>query len=176
MNSIKVLDVTLRDGGCVNDFNFGQVYMEQILAAQEASGVEMIEMGYLDENKGSLQGRTQWKTSEAIYETLMKTKKPGVTYLAIMDYGKFNVDNLPQRSDKTIDGIRVAFHKKNMRDIPAIGRKIMDKGYKFFIQPMITMRYSDREMLDLIEMINQELPDASACYIVDSFGEILNCV
>lgn len=123
MNSIKVLDVTLRDGGCVNDFNFGQVYMEQILAAQEASGVEMIEMGYLDENKGTLQGRTQWKTSEAIYETLMKTKKLGVTYLAIMDYGKFNVDNLPQRSEKTIDGIRVAFHKKNMRDIPDIGRK-----------------------------------------------------
>lgn len=172
MNSIKVLDVTLRDGGCVNDFNFGQVYMDQILSAQEASGVEMIEMGYLDETKGTLQGRTQWKTSEAIYDTLMKTKKPGVTYLAIMDYGKYNVENLPQRSEKTIDGIRVAFHKKNMRDIPAIGRKIMDKGYMFFIQPMITMRYSDREMLDLIEMINQELPDASACYIVDSFGEM----
>ena len=172
MNSIKVLDVTLRDGGCVNDFNFGQVYMEQILAAQEASGVEMVEMGYLDDNKGSLQGRTQWKTSEAIYETLMKTKKPGVTYLAIMDYGKFNVDTLPQRSDKSIDGIRVAFHKKNMRDIPAIGRKIMDKGYNFYIQPMITMRYSDREILDLIEMINNELSDASACYIVDSFGEM----
>lgn len=172
MNSIKVLDVTLRDGGCVNDFNFGQVYMEQILAAQEASGVEMIEMGYLDENKGTLKGRTQWKTSEAIYETLMKTKKCGVTYLAIMDYGKFNVDNLPPRSEITIDGIRVAFHKKNMHDIPAIGRKIMDKGYQFFIQPMITMRYSDREMLDLIDLINKELPDASACYIVDSFGEM----
>jgi 4-hydroxy 2-oxovalerate aldolase len=172
MNSIKVLDVTLRDGGCVNDFNFGQVYMEKILKAQEESGVDMIEMGYLDDNKGSLQGRTQWKTSEAIYETLMKTKKQGVTYLAIMDYGKFNVDNLPQCSDKTIDGIRVAFHKKNMRDIPVIGRKIMDKGYQFYIQPMITMRYSDREMLDLIEMINKELPDASACYIVDSFGEM----
>lgn len=172
MNSIKVLDVTLRDGGCVNDFNFGQVYMEKILKAQEESGVDMIEMGYLDEVKGSLQGRTQWKTSEAIFETLMKTKKPGVTYLAIMDYGKFNVDNLPQRSEKTIDGIRVAFHKKDMRDIPAIGRKIMEKGYQFYIQPMITMRYSDREMLDLIEMINKELPDASACYIVDSFGEM----
>ena len=50
MNSLKVLDVTLRDGGCVNDFNFGQTYMEKILAAQEASGVDIIEMGYIDEN------------------------------------------------------------------------------------------------------------------------------
>ena len=35
MNSIKVLDVTLRDGGCVNDFNFGQEYMDKILFALE---------------------------------------------------------------------------------------------------------------------------------------------
>lgn len=172
MNSIKVLDVTLRDGGCVNDFNFGQVYMEQILYAQEKSGVEMIEMGYLDETRGSLQGRTQWKTVNAIHETLMKEKKQEITYLAIMDYGKFNVDNLPPRSEKTIDGIRVAFHKKNMHDIPAVGRKIMDKGYQFYVQPMITMRYSDKEILELIEMVNTELPDASAFYIVDTFGEM----
>ncbi len=172
MNSIKVLDVTLRDGGCVNDFNFGQVYMEKILVAQEKSGVDMIEMGYLDETKGTLRGRTQWKTVEAIHETLMKDKKPGITYLAIMDYGKFNVDSLPLRSEKTIDGIRVAFHKKNMHDIPDIGRKIMDKGYQFYVQPMITMRYSDKEILELIEMVNTELPDASACYIVDTFGEM----
>lgn len=172
MNSIKVLDVTLRDGGCVNDFNFGQVYMDKILSAQEKSGVEMIEMGYLDENKGSLSGRTQWKTVEAIRDTLMKVKKPGVTYLAIMDYGKFNVDNLPLCSENTIDGIRVAFHKKNMRDIPAIGRKIIEKGYQMYVQPMITMRYSDKELLELIDMVNTQLPDASACYIVDTFGEM----
>ena len=53
MNKITVLDVTLRDGGCVNNFNFGQVYMEKILKAQEESGVEMTEMGYIDEKNGS---------------------------------------------------------------------------------------------------------------------------
>lgn len=172
MNSIKVLDVTLRDGGCVNNFNFGQTYMEQILVAQEKSGVEMIEMGYLDDTNGTLQGRTQWKTVEAIHESFMKEKKPGITYLAIMDYGKFNVDNLPQRTDNSIDGIRVAFHKKDMHKIPEIGRKIMDKGYQFYVQPMITMRYSDKELLELIDMVNRQLPDASAFYIVDTFGEM----
>ena len=29
MNSLKVLDVTLRDGGCVNDFNFGQTFLTE---------------------------------------------------------------------------------------------------------------------------------------------------
>lgn len=172
MNSIKILDVTLRDGGCVNDFNFGQEYMEKILKAQEASKVNVIEMGYLDDIKGSLQGRTQWRTVEAIHESLMKHKKKDIIYLAIMDYGKFNIENLPLRSKKSIDGIRVAFHKKDMHKIPEIGRKIMNKGYQFYIQPMITMRYTDQELLELIDMVNSELPDATAFYIVDTFGEM----
>ena len=172
MNSLKVLDVTLRDGGCVNDFNFGQTYIEKILAAQEASGVDFIEMGYIDENKGSVSGRTQYINEKVIPEHFLKNKKPGVTYVAMMDYGKFNIDNLGPKTDDGIDGIRMAFHKKNMKDIIPLGRKIIDKGYKFYIQPMITLRYSDAELLELIDMVNKELPDASGFYIVDSFGEM----
>ena len=172
MNSIKVLDVTLRDGGCVNDFNFGQTYMEKILAAQEASGVEVIEMGYIDEVKGSTSGRTQYINEQVITECLLKKKKPGVTYVAMMDYGKFNVDNLHPRTENSIDGLRVAFHKKNMHDMIPLGRKIIEKGYQLYIQPMITLRYTDAELLELIGLVNNNLPDASGFYIVDSFGEM----
>ncbi|MCR4933660.1 MAG: hypothetical protein K6A29_05630 [Lachnospiraceae bacterium] len=57
---IRVLDVTLRDGGCVNNFNFGTEYMQDILSAQEQSGVDFIEVGYLDSKNGSESGRTQY--------------------------------------------------------------------------------------------------------------------
>ena len=172
MNSLSVLDVTLRDGGCVNNFNFGQSYMEKILKAQEESGVEFIEMGYLDEKKGSLSGRTQFINEHAITESILKNKKAGVTYVAMMDYGKFNVDNLSLRTERSIDGIRLAFHKKNRSDIVEIGRKIISKGYNFYIQPMITISYSDFELLELLNMVNQQLSDAAGFYIVDSFGEM----
>lgn len=172
MNTLKVLDVTLRDGGCVNDFNFGQTYMEKILAAQEASGVDVIELGYIDENKGSESGRTQYINEKVIPQCILKHKKPGVTYVAMMDYGKFNVDKFGPRTEKGIDGIRCAFHKKNMRDVIPLGRKLIEKGYQFYIQPMITLRYSDSELLELIDLVNNELPDASGFYIVDSFGEM----
>lgn len=172
MNNLKVLDVTLRDGGCVNDFNFGQTYMEKILAAQEASGVDYIEMGYIDEANGSTCGRTQYVNESVIPQCILKHKKPGVTYVAMMDYGKFNVDTLHKRTDDGIDGIRMAFHKKNRFDAIEMGKKIIEKGYLFFIQPMITLRYSDAELLELIEIVNKELSDASGFYIVDSFGEM----
>lgn len=172
MNSLKVLDVTLRDGGCVNNFNFGQTYMEKILAAQEASGVDVIEMGYIDEKNGSSSGRTQYINEQIIPQCILKHKKTGVTYVAMIDYGKFDVDKLASRSDDGIDGIRMAFHKKNRFDIIHLGKKIMEKGYQFYIQPMITLRYSDAELLELINLVNKELPNASGFYIVDSFGEM----
>lgn len=172
MNSLKVLDVTLRDGGCVNDFNFGQTYMEKILAAQEASGVDIIELGYIDDKKGSEFGRTQYINEKVIPKCILKHKKTGITYVAMMDYGKFNVDNLGPRTEDGIDGIRCAFHKKDRFDVIHIGRKLIEKGYKFYIQPMITLRYSDAELLELIDLVNKDLPNASGFYIVDSFGEM----
>ncbi len=172
MKTIKVLDVTLRDGGCVNNFNFGQTYMNQILAAQEASGVDVIELGYLDNTKGSECGRTQYINEQVIVQHFLKKKKEGVVYVVMMDYGKFDVDNLQNYTSDGIDGIRVAFHKKNAKDVIGIGKKIISKGYKLFIQPMITLRYSDSELIDLIKMVNSELSDASGFYIVDSFGEM----
>lgn len=172
MKSLKVLDVTLRDGGCVNDFNFGQNHMEKILASQEEAGIDIIELGYIDAIKGSVSGRSQYINEQVISETILKNKKSNISYVAMIDYGKFDVDSLQRRTDQSIDGIRLAFHKKNRLDIVEIGKKILAKGYDFYIQPMITLRYSDNELLELIELVNKELPEASGFYIVDSFGEM----
>ena len=172
MKNLKVLDVTLRDGGCVNDFNFGQTYMEKILAAQEEAGVDIIEMGYIDGTKGTSCGRTQYINEQVIPQSILKNKKSGITYVAMIDYGKFDIDKLGPKTNDGIDGIRMAFHKKNRHDIIALGKKIIAKGYKFYIQPMITLRYSDKELLELIELVNCELPNADGFYIVDSFGEM----
>jgi len=170
-NSIKVLDVTLRDGGCVNNFNFGQPYMERILAAQERSGVEIIELGYLDD-KGSFSGRTQWASIDSISRSFLKEKQKGITYVAMMDYGKFSPGNIVDRKENFIDGIRLAFHKKNVRDIFPVAEEILRKGYQLYLQPMLTVHYSENELLELIGMVNSELPEVTGFYIVDSFGEM----
>ncbi len=119
MSGIKVLDVTLRDGGCVNDFNFGQEYMDSILSALEGSAVDYIELGYIDEKKGSECGRTQYCNEKVIPQHFLKHKRRGITYVAMIDYGKFHIDHLDKRNEKGIDGIRLAFHKKHWKE--AIG-------------------------------------------------------
>ncbi|MCR5049633.1 MAG: aldolase catalytic domain-containing protein [Paludibacteraceae bacterium] len=172
MKQIRVLDVTLRDGGCVNNFNFGTTYMHQILSAQEMAGIDVIELGYIDANKGSESGRTQYCSEQVIPQAILQSKKSGVKYVAMIDYGKYPLESLQPRTETGIDGIRLAFHKKHVPYLVEAGKTIMEKGYELYIQPMITLRYTDAELLNLIHLVNDELSNAAGFYIVDSFGEM----
>ncbi len=171
--NISLLDCTLRDGGIAIDFNFGAERMQSIKSALEASRVDYIECGYINEKKGSPTDITCFDSEQSIKNTLLASgKKPGVGYLAMIDYGTYDVNRLLPADAAGIDGIRLAFHKESWRESIEWGRIILQKGYQLFIQPMVTMRYSDEEFRELIAVCNRELPEAKGFYIVDSFGQM----
>ena len=173
--NISLLDCTLRDGGIVLNFDYGLDRMQMIKSTLENSGVEYIECGYIDEKKGSPEGRTCFDNEVSIEKTLLASgKKPGVRYLAMIDYGTFDVNKLHQRTECGIDGIRLAFHKEKWTESIEWGKIILSKGYDLFIQPMVSMRYSDEEYRYLIHVCNTELKDAKGFYVVDSFGQMNN--
>lgn len=170
---IELVDVTLRDGGIALNFDFGMERMQKIKASLEASGVDFIECGYIDEKKGSPEGRTCFDNETSIENTLLSSgKKPGIQYFAMIDYGAFDVNKLRPRTQKGIDGIRLAFHKENREASIEWGKIILSKGYDLYIQPMVTMRYSDEEFKQLIQICNRELAAAKGFYVVDSFGQM----
>lgn len=172
---IELVDVTLRDGGIALDFNFGTERMQKIKATLEASGVEYIETGYINEKKGSPEGRTCFDNERSIEKALLSSgKKPGIAYFAMIDYGTFDPNQLQPRTAGGIDGIRLAFHKENWEASIAWGKAIMSKGYDLYIQPMVSMRYSDDEYKRLIQVCNTELDGAKGFYVVDSFGQMDN--
>ena len=92
--------------------------------------------------------------------------------LAMIDYGTFDVNKLQHRDEKGIDGIRLAFHKENWKESIEIGKIILSKGYDLYIQPMVSVRYTDDEYRELIKVCNKELGEAKGFYIVDSFGQM----
>jgi 4-hydroxy 2-oxovalerate aldolase len=86
----------------------------------------------------------------------------------MMNYGEYNIEDLPVYDGKSIDGIRIAFHKKDVKESLELCRKIKEKGYKVFVQAMVSLCYTDEEFLALIRNVNEFEP--YAFYIVDSFG------
>ena len=172
---MKLLDCTLRDGGIVINFDYGEERMRWIKSTLEDSGVDFIECGYIDEKKGTPSGRTCFDNEVSIEKNLLCTgKKPGVTYVAMIDYGTFDVNKLNPRTEAGIDGIRLAFHKENWEASMAWGKIILSKGYDLYIQPMVSMRYTDEEYRRLIHVCNTELKGAKGFYVVDSFGQMDN--
>lgn len=172
---IELVDVTLRDGGIVLNFDFGLDRMQKIKTVLETSGVEYIETGYIDEKKGSPEGRTCFDNEISIEKTLLATgKQSGTTYFAMIDYGTFDVNNLHPRTETGIDGIRLAFHKEHWKDAIEWGKIIIEKGYDLYIQPMVCLRYTDEEYKNLIQVCNKELAAAKGFYVVDSFGQMDN--
>lgn len=172
---VQLLDCTLRDGGIAINFDFGADKMQEIKSCLEESGVEYIECGYINEKKGSPSGRTCFDNEQSIKNTLLSSgKKAGVNYLAMIDYGTFNLNNLHQADGLGIDGIRYAFHKENVHEALKEAAIIIDKGYDLYLQPMVTIRYSDEEFRELITYCNTFLSEAKAFYIVDSFGQMDN--
>lgn len=172
---IELVDVTLRDGGIVINFDYGAERMQKIKVALETSGVEYVETGYIDERKGSPEGRTCFDSDASVEKALLSSgKKSGVTYTAMIDYGTFDVAKLRPRTPEGLDGIRLAFHKENWEPSIEWGKIILSKGYELYIQPMVSMRYTDEEYKRFIQACNRDLASASGFYVVDSFGQMDN--
>ncbi|NLL06788.1 MAG: 3-hydroxy-3-methylglutaryl-CoA lyase [Clostridiaceae bacterium] len=167
MNRIKVLDCTLRDGGYVNNWEFGKNNIINIINKLSDSGLEIVECGFLTNRVKEDKDSTQFSTIGIISDVLPK-QKTNTEYVCMINYGEYNIEDLPDYDGKSITGIRVAFHKKDLNGALELCNGIVKKGYKLFIQPMVSVAYSDVEFIELIKRSNEIFP--YAFYIVDSFG------
>jgi len=167
MNRIKVLDCTLRDGGYVNNWKFGENNIKSIVNKLSASEIEIVECGFLTNKVKKDKASSKFLTIDSISDILPRNKN-NTDYVCMINYGEYNLEDLPEYDEKSMSGIRVAFHKKDLECALEFCKGIIQKGYKLFMQPMVSVSYSDVEFIELIEKSNEISP--YAFYIVDSFG------
>ncbi len=164
---MKILDCTLRDGGYCNQWKFGYENTKKIVAGLCESGIDIIECGFLTEKiKHDLES-TQFNTIEEITNIISESEREP-QFVCMINYGEYDVEKLPDCNKNGITGIRIAFHKRNMKEALIAGHIIKEKGYRLYLQPMVSLNYSDEEFLLLIQRSNELKP--YAFYIVDSFG------
>jgi 4-hydroxy 2-oxovalerate aldolase len=167
MNKIRVLDCTLRDGGYINQWDFGYENIIQVVNSLNQAKIEIIEVGFLSNRVDKDVDKSKFTTIQDLSSVVSKCDGNAL-HVCMINYGEYNVEDLPTAKDFLIDGIRVAFHKKDLKSAVNFCKKVMDKGYKVFMQPMVAANYSDLEYLELIKYSNEIHP--YAFYVVDSFG------
>ena len=167
MSKIQVLDCTLRDGGYCNNCRFGFDNERKIVHGLVEANIDIIECGFLMNTVEYDKDVTKFTSLDEVSKIIPQNKE-GKTFVMLTDYGKYRPEDLPEYDGTSVDGLRVAFHKKDRVAALEECKAIKSKGYKVFVQAMVSLSYTDEEFLDLIHRVNELEP--YAFYIVDSFG------
>lgn len=167
MLKINLLDCTLREAP-IKDLILGSDYIQKFINALEKSNIDIIECGFLKDS-GEREDNTIFKHTEEI-ERYLKNKQSDKLYVALVDYGRYDLKNLSPHNGKSIDGIRICFKKSERKDVIPYAKAIKALGYKVFLQHVDTLSYSDLEILELIDAVNDLKPYAYS--IVDTFGSM----
>jgi len=168
MKNVRILDCTLRDGGFINDWNFGFGSIKSIVSRLAVAGIDIIELGFIDNRRIYDQDRSIVPDTKSIDPILENIDLKDSMVVAMIDYGTVDLVNISPRNESCIDGIRVIFKKKDQDKALEFLSAIKAKGYKIFVQPVSITSYSEDEILTIIEKINKI--DPYAVSVVDTYG------
>ena len=166
--NVKILDCTLRDGGYINDWEFGHGVIIGMYKRLDEAGADYIEVGFLDDRREFDINRTIMPNTEAINKIYGSIQKKNAIPVVMIDFGTCSLDSIGPADSTFIDGIRVIFKKEKIDQALPFCKAIKEKGYKLFIQAISITAYSDIEMLQYVQKINEIKPYAFS--IVDTYG------
>lgn len=164
----QLLDCTLRDGGYVNDWCFGKNNITAIFERLVSAGVDVIEVGFLDERRPFDPERTIMPDTKSVRKIFGSMNKGTAKTVAMIDYGTCSLEKLEPAPESWLDGIRVIFKKE--KRVPAIAfcKKVKELGYQVYCQLVSITSYTDEELKEVTQLVNDCHPYAMS--MVDTYG------
>jgi 4-hydroxy 2-oxovalerate aldolase len=168
---IKVMDVTIRDDGLMNNHQFDTELVRKVYQTCCDSGVDYMEMGY----KGSKRifSKTEngpWKfCDDDLLRDIVGDKK-SCTKIAVMadaERTDYKTD-IPPRERSVVDMIRVATYIHQIPTALDMIADAHDKGYETTINLMALSTVPESELDGALDVLCQSPVDV--LYVVDSFG------
>lgn len=164
-NTIHVLDCTLRDGGYVNDWRFGDEVAKEIVDLTASSGVDYSELAFI-RTCDYESGKIEFDRMDQISRLFIPSKCKLAAMVEI-GYG-YPVESFPVRSSETVDLVRLVVWKRMIGESIEYARRLIDKGYEVGIQATRIEQYDIHEFKDFVLRFSEIAP--RSLYIVDTFG------
>jgi 4-hydroxy 2-oxovalerate aldolase len=168
----KILDCTIRDGGYLNNWKFSKQLVKDLYRAVSKSGVDYVEIGFRSSEKyfDSWEMGTWRFTPEKVVDEI-KSSMSGAEIALMVDYGKVDLDDIPDSSQSSVSLYRVAAHKNKILDAIEFSNAIADKGYDVSIQLMGIVGYTENDFRIIMGPLkNSRL---SIVYFADSYGSLI---
>lgn len=163
---VKLLDCTLRDGAYINNSKFGAPAIKGIIKKMQDADIDIIECGWLKDAPHE-EGSSYYHVPSDMEQYLLDYNDRS-TYVAMIDWDRYDTSVLPKCDHRSINAVRVVFPRGKAKDGMEVGEKIREKGYQVYLQAANTLGYSDEELDNLIKFANRFKPVALS--VVDTFG------
>lgn len=176
-SKIQLLDATLRDGGQglddlynngFSDKFYSETQKQRIIELLGQSGAEIIELGAMGPSRDDKSKFAIYQDVESLSQYLPAERNPHNLYVGLYIGPDTAIERIPDWNPSLVKGIRVILRYSELRKSLDYCTALAKKGYTMFVQPMLTMRYSNDD-LDLVLGMTNDM-GAYACYFVDSYG------
>lgn len=171
MNSIQLLDASLRDGGHRTNFHFTDSELQGILIPLDNSGVEYIEIGYRNNslNPADNLGRAGYCDKDYLLfcQTLIKN-----SIITVMVNAKnINESDLVELKECGVGLLRICIPKGGLADAIPVIKMAKQLNMQVSVNFILMTNYSDEELDQVVEQVSHHDPDM--IYFADSNGSIL---
>lgn len=167
---IKVIDCTVRDGGLMNKWQFTDDFVRKVYTALTEANVDYMEIGYLSsESAFSRDEMGPWKfCTESDIKRIIGNDEKKIKLSAMADIGRIDHDDIPMKSDSSLDMIRVACYAHQVDKAIDLAHHCMEKGYETTINVMAVSTVGLRELDEALNDLSKS--NVPIIYLVDSFG------
>ncbi len=169
ISKIKLLDCTLRDGGYVNDWNWGFEKARSIIRFLVQTNIDIVEVGFLRDVEEYNPDISVCNYIEDLNKLLPENRGNSM-FSAMAMRSNYDINKLSPYSGEGIEMIRITAHDYDIEEGLEFAQTVKDKGYKVSINPINIMGYSDKEILWIIDKVNEIEPYQFS--IVDTFGSM----
>ena len=174
---ILLLDATLRDGGQgledgfknhFYDDSFDEIFIKETINNLVASDIDIIELGAMGPSADDKSMFAIYQNIEDLSKTLPLRRNSKQMYVGLYIGPDTEVDAIPEWNPSLVEGVRVILRYSELKKSIEYCAALAKKGYKVFVQPMLTMRYTNEEIEYVLKASNDM--GAFAVYFVDSYG------
>jgi len=171
---LKVLDCTIRDGGLINNYQFGSDFVKAVYQAACDSGVDYVELGKKlaesDDYTREKWGPWNFCDDDDLRSVIDSYPTENPPAVAVMyDVGRVDVAALQPADASPIDMIRTACYVADIDKGLDLVKRTKDLGYETTLNIMAPSVAIETDLVEGLKQVD-EVPEVDFLYLVDSYG------